>query len=112
VKSIELPDLVTAGSLAVNGITTLEKLSFPKLENIEHLSLWFSAMVNELEFPLLKNASEIQLNANFSNYCSFAAEEPRLTGVGYHSTHCKLSTARWKSAIPSCATKISPRKQQ
>ncbi|KAL2858147.1 hypothetical protein BJX68DRAFT_262699 [Aspergillus pseudodeflectus] len=52
VKSIELPDLVTAGSLAVNGITTLEKLSFPKLENVEHISLWFSAMVNELEFPV------------------------------------------------------------
>ncbi|KAL3492877.1 hypothetical protein BJX62DRAFT_235819 [Aspergillus germanicus] len=66
VTSIELPDLVTAGSFAVNGITTLEKLSFPKLEYVEHLSLWFSAMVDELEFPSLRNASEIQLNGNFS----------------------------------------------
>jgi hypothetical protein len=66
VTSIELPDLVTAGSFAVNGITTLEKLSFPKLEYVEHLSLWFPAMVDELEFPSLRNASEIQLNGNFS----------------------------------------------
>ncbi|KAL2833922.1 hypothetical protein BJY01DRAFT_89829 [Aspergillus pseudoustus] len=39
VTSIELPDLVTADSLTISGVTTLEKLSFPKLEYVEHLVL-------------------------------------------------------------------------
>lgn len=66
--SVEFPDLIHAKSIGLWEAVSLTKLSLPKLEYVETFSTFGVWGMPDLEFPSLRNTSQIDLLGNISRY--------------------------------------------
>lgn len=98
--SIEFPDLTRAKSIFLSDVSSLAKLSLPKLEYTNYFSMSGPWEMPDLEFPSLRNTSAIRLQGNISRYLllngSFPSSDVLISArpaVGCHSLRSRPSTA-------------------